>query len=58
MGGRCGAAGCAGALAAPPSNRPCDYVNANFIDGMLPALDDEAVRRIKRKLERRNKPQR
>ncbi|CAK1546813.1 unnamed protein product [Leptosia nina] len=53
-GGRCGAAGCVGA----GRGAACDYVNANFIDGILPALDEDTVRRIERRLERRNRPNR
>ncbi|CAG9109384.1 unnamed protein product [Plutella xylostella] len=53
-GGRCGAPGCVGGAGAGG----CDYVNANFIDGMLPALDEQRIKYIKKKLERRNKPQR
>ncbi|XP_045780086.1 uncharacterized protein LOC123877394 isoform X2 [Maniola jurtina] len=53
-GGRCGAAGCVGA----GRGASCDYVNANFIDGMLPALSAQAAARIERKLERRNRPNR
>ncbi|KPJ16771.1 Tyrosine-protein phosphatase 99A [Papilio machaon] len=53
-GARCGAAGCVGA----GRGAACDYVNANFIDGMLPALDARAERRLERKLQRRAKPQR
>ncbi|XP_045539589.1 uncharacterized protein LOC106708966 [Papilio machaon] len=53
-GARCGAAGCVGA----GRGAACDYVNANFIDGMLPALDTRAERRLERKLQRRAKPQR
>ncbi|XP_063897800.1 uncharacterized protein LOC110373906 [Helicoverpa armigera] len=56
-GGRCGAAGCVGAGAAP-ARGACDYVNANFIDGMLPQLQPHHVARIRRKLERRNRPHR
>ncbi|RVE48716.1 hypothetical protein evm_006610 [Chilo suppressalis] len=55
-GGRCGAAGCVGAGASRGSS--CDYVNANFIDGMLPSLDAAAIRRVRRKLERCKRPQR
>ncbi|KAJ2941061.1 hypothetical protein O0L34_g13190 [Tuta absoluta] len=52
-GGRCGAAGCVGAGGAGGAGGGgCDYVNANFIDGMLPALQPEHVARIKRKLAR------
>ncbi|KAL4712547.1 hypothetical protein ACJJTC_007563, partial [Scirpophaga incertulas] len=47
-GGRCGAAGCVGA----GRGAACDYVNANFIDGMLPSLDAAAVSRIKRRIQR------
>ncbi|CAB3242766.1 unnamed protein product [Arctia plantaginis] len=61
-GGRCGAAGCvgagAGAGAGAGRGATCDYVNANFIDGMLPALQPQHVARIKRKLERRSRPHR
>ncbi|CAH0731593.1 unnamed protein product, partial [Brenthis ino] len=53
-GGRCGAAGCVGA----GRGAACDYVNANFIDGMLPALSARAARRIERRLERRARPNR
>ncbi|XP_022116980.2 uncharacterized protein LOC110994580 isoform X1 [Pieris rapae] len=53
-GGRCGAAGCVGA----GRGAACDYVNANFIDGILPQLDEDAIRRIERRLERRNRPTR
>ncbi|XP_046974011.1 uncharacterized protein LOC124540458 isoform X1 [Vanessa cardui] len=53
-GARCGAAGCVGA----GRGAACDYVNANFIDGMLPALSPHAARRIERRLERRAKPAR
>ncbi|CAH2236745.1 jg16983 [Pararge aegeria aegeria] len=53
-GGRCGAAGCVGA----GRGASCDYVNANFIDGMLPALNPQAARRIEKKLERRARPNR
>ncbi|XP_045456472.1 uncharacterized protein LOC123666424, partial [Melitaea cinxia] len=53
-GGRCGAAGCVGA----GRGAACDYVNANFIDGMLPALDRGAAARIERRLERRARPAR
>ncbi|XP_028165139.1 tyrosine-protein phosphatase 99A-like [Ostrinia furnacalis] len=53
-GGRCGAAGCVGA----GRGAACDYVNANFIDGMLPALNAPALRRIRRRLERLRRPQR
>ncbi|XP_053618807.1 uncharacterized protein LOC128680080 isoform X2 [Plodia interpunctella] len=56
-GGRCGAAGCAGA-GAGAARTSCDYVNANFIDGMLPALSQTALQRIRRKLERRARPHR
>ncbi|XP_041983396.1 uncharacterized protein LOC121736341 isoform X2 [Aricia agestis] len=49
-GGRCGAAGCAGRGG---GGAGCDYVNANFIDGIRPALDATAARRIERRLERR-----
>ncbi|CAG9796102.1 unnamed protein product [Diatraea saccharalis] len=54
-GGRCGAAGCVGAGRGAGA---CDYVNANFIDGILPALDAPALRRIRRKIERCKRPQR
>ncbi|XP_075986978.1 uncharacterized protein LOC142983798 isoform X2 [Anticarsia gemmatalis] len=53
-GGRCGAAGCVGA----GRGAACDYVNANFIDGMLPALQPHHVASVRRKLERRNRPHR
>ncbi|CAG4981149.1 unnamed protein product [Colias eurytheme] len=53
-GGRCGAAGCVGA----GRGIACDYVNANFIDGMLPVLSDAAVARLERRLERRKRPHR
>ncbi|XP_023940262.1 uncharacterized protein LOC112047381 isoform X2 [Bicyclus anynana] len=53
-GGRCGAAGCVGA----GRGASCDYVNANFIDGMLPALTAQAARRVERRLERRARPNR
>ncbi|XP_068624792.1 uncharacterized protein [Battus philenor] len=53
-GARCGAAGCVGA----GRGVACDYVNANFIDGMLPALDARAERRLERTLQRRARPQR
>lgn len=53
-GGRCGAAGCVGA----GRGAACDYVNANFIDGMLPQLHPHALRRIRRKLDRLRRPQR
>lgn len=53
-GGRCGASGCIGA----GRGAACDYVNANFIDGMLPALQPQHIARIRRKLERRNRPHR
>ncbi|XP_072945754.1 uncharacterized protein [Epargyreus clarus] len=53
-GARCGAAGCVGA----GRGAACDYVNANFIDGLLPALDAAAKRRIERRLERRARPHR
>ncbi|KAM3957284.1 uncharacterized protein ACR2FA_008710 [Aphomia sociella] len=53
-GGRCGAAGCVGA----GRGAACDYVNANFIDGMLPALSPAAQARLRRKLERRARPHR
>ncbi|XP_050555159.1 uncharacterized protein LOC118280609 [Spodoptera frugiperda] len=62
LGGRCGAAGCVGAGGAggAPGARgsACDYVNANFIDGMLPQLQPHHLARIRRKLERRNRPHR
>lgn len=59
-GGRCGAAGCVGGAgtAGGPRGSNCDYVNANFIDGMLPHLDPQHIARIRRKLERRNRPHR
>ncbi|CAH2060873.1 unnamed protein product, partial [Iphiclides podalirius] len=53
-GARCGAAGCVGA----GRGAACDYVNANFIDGMLPALDARAERRLERRLQRRACPHR
>ncbi|XP_037876726.1 uncharacterized protein LOC101747207 isoform X2 [Bombyx mori] len=54
-GGRCGAAGCAGGGGA---GAPCDYVNANFIDGVLPQLGADHLARIKAKLRKRDKPDR
>ncbi|XP_026734013.1 uncharacterized protein LOC113498263 [Trichoplusia ni] len=53
-GGRCGAAGCVGL----GRGGACDYVNANFIDGMLPQLQPQHAARLRRKLERRNRPHR
>ncbi|XP_059058001.1 uncharacterized protein LOC131851507 [Achroia grisella] len=47
-GARCGAAGCVGA----GRGAACDYVNANFIDGMLPALEPAARARLRRRLQR------
>ncbi|KAH9628239.1 hypothetical protein HF086_006716 [Spodoptera exigua] len=64
LGGRCGAAGCvgggggAGGGGGGARASACDYVNANFIDGMLPQLQPHHVARIRRKLERRNRPHR
>ncbi|XP_060807423.1 uncharacterized protein LOC106138033 isoform X2 [Amyelois transitella] len=55
-GGRCGAAGCAGAGGAGGAR--CDYVNANFIDGMRPRLTRRALARLRRKLDRRARPHR
>ncbi|GBP00486.1 Tyrosine-protein phosphatase 99A [Eumeta japonica] len=45
-GARCGAQGCVGA----GRGVTCDYVNANFIDGILPTLDEDRVKYIRRKL--------
>ncbi|CAH0599141.1 unnamed protein product [Chrysodeixis includens] len=53
-GARCGAAGCVGL----GRGGACDYVNANFIDGMLPQLQPHHAARLRRKLERRNRPHR
>uniref|UniRef100_A0A2A4JFD6 Uncharacterized protein n=1 Tax=Heliothis virescens TaxID=7102 RepID=A0A2A4JFD6_HELVI len=58
-GTRCGAAGCVGGGGGGGGrSAACDYVNANFIDGMLPQLQPHHVARIRRKLERRNRPHR
>ncbi|KAJ0171132.1 hypothetical protein K1T71_013331 [Dendrolimus kikuchii] len=53
-GGKCGASGCVGA----GRGATCDYVNANFIDGMLPHLQPHHIAAIRRKLDRRNRPHR
>lgn len=51
---KCEAAGCLG----EGRGVNCDYVNANFIDGILPVLDEERKKYIRQKLEKRQRPPR